>query len=58
MAIAQEGTSPWSDVFPESIRLRKGECVSGWLPFAAHDDVVVSKVKYHNSLGNKIAWII
>ena len=58
MAIAQEGTSPWSNVFPESIRLRKGECVSGWLPFAAHDDVAVSKVKYHNTLGNKIAWIV
>ena len=58
MAIAQEGTSPWSDVFAESIRLRRGECTSGWLPFAAHDDVAVAKVKYRNSLGNTIAWVI
>ncbi len=58
MKVAQEGTSPWNTVFPESVRLRKGECASGWLPFAAHDDVRVYKVKYHNALGNKIAWIV
>lgn len=58
LAVAQEGLSPFDPVFPESSRRRKGQCVSGWLPFAAHDDVSVSKVRYRNPLGDKIAWAV
>ena len=58
LAIAQEGVSPWATIFPESKRLRKGQCASGWLPFAAASDVHVSKINYKNSLGNKISWVI
>lgn len=58
MTIAQEGSSPWMKIFPEMTRLRPGECASGWLPFAAHDDVEVHSIRYRNSLGNKITWVV
>jgi hypothetical protein len=58
LTVAQEGVSPFEPVFPEAVRLRKGDCVSGWLPFALPEDVSVTKVNYRNSLGNKIAWAV
>jgi hypothetical protein len=56
MAIAQEGVSPWSPVYPEAKRLKKGECIAAWLPFAAHDDVRVRKINYRSSTGDKVSW--
>ena len=57
LAIVQEGTSPWRRIYPEETRLAKGQCVTGWLPFA-RTAVEVRSVRYANSLGDQASWRI
>jgi hypothetical protein len=55
LRITQEGSSSWRTIYPPETRLAKGQCVTGWLPFARTGGEVQS-VSYANSLGDRSSW--
>jgi hypothetical protein len=42
-------------VFPKAAKYREGECAYGWLKFHTNG-MKVTKIKYHNSLGDVAVW--
>ena len=50
-----DASHPPYGMFPVSKRVRRGDCVGWWLPFATAKGAV-TKITYANSLGNKATW--
>lgn len=55
-ASLRSASHPPENLFPRSTRVARGDCVGGFLPFATARGRLI-KVTYHNSLGERSAWV-
>lgn len=51
-----DGSHPPANMFPPSVRVAKGNCAGGFLPFATARGRM-TKISYGNSLGEQSTWV-